>query len=85
MSNQSETVIAKKMCWSGLYKKEINCVRKFKPNMAYLKCDEDDEAEEHIWTVIVQFNQMTMDVRDLSLYLSKEYGKKIIGYALLSR
>ena len=27
MSNQSETVIAKKMCWSGLYKREYMCTK----------------------------------------------------------
>ncbi len=59
MSNQSETVIAKKCVGVACIKGNI-CVRKYKPNMAYLKCDEDDEAES-IYDSGCPIYQMTMD------------------------
>lgn len=59
MSNQSETVIAKKCVGVACIKGNI-CVRKYKPNMAYLKCDEDDEAES-IYDSDCPIYQMTMD------------------------
>ena len=59
MSNQSETVIAKKCVGVACIKGNI-CVRKYKPNMVYLKCDEDDEAES-IYDSGCPIYQMTMD------------------------
>lgn len=65
MSNQSETVIAKKCVGVACIKGNI-CVRKYKPNMAYLKCDEDDEAES-IYDSDCPIYQITMDGKGICI------------------